>query len=286
MLLLFNFFSAQKDRNSAQVLLLLLSLLIIFIVNSGCTTTWGTAVVAPYARNDEFRRGEVEYLRGNYPEAQYCFYNYTEQQTNPAAIAEGLYWQGMCFLARKDFKKAADHFERALSQNAGEKWVLTYSLCGLGTAYMGTAKYEDASKALLKAIETGEDEIQKDEIFFRLGVCYQRISQWDNAEKYFMLVLTETPDSRIVQQAEERLEYGKDRFFSIQIGAYENRQTAEKKVSELKNIGQEAYIREVTREGKKIQCVRIGKYSDWSNANMELHRLRGIERIDDAIVVP
>jgi tetratricopeptide (TPR) repeat protein len=254
----------------------------VFAACGGCTTI----VVLPVEHDEGFRRGEVAYLKGEYIEASGAFSDYVRRQTNPAAIAEGLYWQGMCRLARREFETAAELFEKSISQQAAEKWVVAYALSGLGAAHMGRGKFDDASSAYIRALETGEDTVRRDEVLFRLGLCFQRTGQWEKAEGTFSRVLKEMPDSQFAEQALEQINYGKDKVFSVQVGAYEGEQAAAKRVAQLNEMGLEAYVRKIVRAGKPLYCVRIGKFSDWAEANVNLNRLRGMERIDDAIVKP
>jgi tetratricopeptide (TPR) repeat protein len=254
----------------------------VFAVCGGCTTV----VVLPVEHDAEFRRGEAAYLKGEYTEASGAFSDYVRRQTNPAAIAEGLYWQGMCRLARREFGTAAELFEKSLSEQAAEKWVIASALSGLGAAHMGRGKFDAASKAYTRAFETGGDDIRRDEVLFRLGLCFQRTGQWEKAEANFSRVLKEMPDSQFAEQALEQIDYGRDKVFCVQVGAYEGEQAAAKRVAQLNEMGLEAYVKKIVRAGKPLYCVRIGKFSEWAEANVELNRLRGMERIDDAIVKP
>jgi tetratricopeptide (TPR) repeat protein len=251
-------------------------------VFGGCATV----VVTPVEHDEGFRRGEAAYLRGEYIEASGAFSDYVGRQTNPAAVAEGLYWQGMCHLARKEFAAAAELFEKSLSQKAAEKWVTACALSGLGTALMGSGKYELAADVFNRALETGGDEAIRDEILFCLGLCFQRTGQWEKAEGAFSRILKEMPDSQFAERALEQIDYGKEKAFCVQVGAYESEQAATKRVAELNQMGLEAYVKKIVRAGKPLYCARIGRFSDWSEANLQLHRLRGMERIDDAIVKP
>jgi len=251
-------------------------------VCAGCTTV----VVLPVEYDEEFQRAEVAYLCGDYAQALRGFSGYAARQTNPAAISEALYWQGMCHLARKEFAPAAEMFEKSLSQQAAEKWVRGSALCGLGSALMGSGKHDAASDIYKKALETGVDGIRRDEVLFRLGLCYQRTGQWEKAEEYFGLVRKEAPDSQFAEQALEQIDYGEEKVFSVQVGAYESEEAASKRVAQLKQMGVEAYVKKIVRAGKVLYCARIGRFSDWGEANVQLHRLRGMERIDDAIVKP
>ena len=95
----------------------------------------------------------------------------------------------------------------------------------------------------------------------------------------------ETVKSVLTNPIEKYPVYAMQSRFSIQIGAYENYQTALSKKRMLSSEGFLGRIDEISLDGKKLYSVRIGNYKKRLSAEKELNRLKSRLGIYDSIIM-
>jgi tetratricopeptide (TPR) repeat protein len=248
----------------------------------GCNSA---PIVDDITAGDAFEKAKRRYIEGDYGAAQVAFQTFRNGQTNPAKIAEGYYWEGMCLLAQREFADARAKLELGLKKNP-EGWLRAYTLSSLGESLIGLGMFTEARKAYLEALESAGDDIRLDHVLLRLATCAQRLNQWEEAEQYLNRLLSDAPGSRFADQAKEKLQYGKKRFFTVQIGAYKEPEAARARAAELKKDGLEPFVGQIERSGETLHCVWIGKYDKWEDAILAMQRIRGQVQVEDAIVKP
>lgn len=249
---------------------------------AGCASV---PLVDEKAAASALERAKRLYQEGDFRGAKVAFQTYRSGQISPARLAEGYYWEGMCQLAQREFASAREKFGLSLEQEANG-WLRSYVFCGLGESLMGLGEFEQARDAYVKALETSQEDIRLDHVLLRLATCTQRHNDWDEADRYLNRLLSELPGSPLADQAQEKLQYGKRRFFTVQVGAYAVGETARKRAAELKKQGLQAFVGQIKREGEELHCVWVGRYQNWQEANLAMQRIRGQGRIENAIVKP
>lgn len=256
--------------------------LVLAIAAAGCAvveTVDGAAAERSYGRAKEL------YQDGDYQAARLAFQTFRQGQTESGRIAEGCYWEGMCLLALREFESARGKFEAGLKEKP-EGWVKAYLLCALGESLTGLGRFGDAGGVFSEALAVSTDDIRLDHVLLRLAVCAQRENKWSEAETYLNRLLAELPRSPLADQATEKLQYSKGRFFTVQVGAYKTEAAAVRHSQELKNNGLHPFVSQIERRGEPLYCVCIGRFESWEKANMEMQRIRGQGRIENAIVKP
>jgi tetratricopeptide (TPR) repeat protein len=191
----------------------------------------------------------------------------------------------MSLLAEREFAPARDLFEKAAEQKPGG-WLEGYIYSGLGNALMGLGDFEKARTVYEKALASPGEDLRLDLVLLRAAACAQRAGDWDGAEKYLERLIRELPGSSLLYQAKEKIQYGKRRFFTIQVGAYKDEESALKEATRLKSHNLKAFVEQIERKGETLHCVWIGKYDSWQEANLDMQRIRGQTGIENAIVKP
>jgi len=230
-------------------------------------------------------RAKVLYQEGNFQAAKVAFQTYRSGQTDRRPRAEGYYWEGMCHLAQREFAAARQKFDLA-ARESPDGWLKAYVLCGLGEAFMGLGDFAAAQDAFTGALAASSQDIRLDHVLLRLATCAQRQNQWDTATTYLNRLLGEIPQSPLLDQAKEKLQYNKRRFFTVQVGAYKNEQAARKRAAELKTQEMHPFVGQIQRGNETLYCVWVGRFDSWEEANLHMQKIRGMGRIEDAIVKP
>ena len=253
-----------------------------------CLLFFGCATVPIVDRTTAARaldRAKRLYQEGNFQAAKVAFQTYRGGQALPDRLAEAFYWEGMCLLAQRDFGPAREKLESALEQKIGG-WLEVYILCALGESLMGLGEFADAQGAYSKAIEASPEDIRLDHVLLRIATCAQRRNNWEEADGFLKRLLSECVKSPLRDVAREKLQYGSRRFFTVQVGAFKTGEAARKRAAELKKQGLGAFVGQIERGGEQLHCVWIGRYENWREANLEMQRIRGLGRIENAIVKP
>jgi TolA-binding protein len=260
---------------------LLIGLLLVF---AGCASV---PIVDKATAARAFEKGKSLYLQGDYTAARVKFQTYRGGQAEPARLAEGCYWEGMCLLAQREFEAARDKFKQGLKKKPGG-WTETYVLCGLGESLMGLGQFEAAQEAYESALETSQVDIRLDHVLLRLATCGQRRGNWAEADSYLNRLLAELPESPLADQAKEKLQYGKRRFFTVQVGAFRTAEAARKRAGELKRqkLKPDPFVGQIERGGQKLYCVWLGRFDSWLEATLAMQRVRGQGQVENAIVKP
>lgn len=252
------------------------------LVLCGCVTT---PLPDPVMAARSLQRAKQLYLDGNYKAANVAFQEYRAHVAGPQRRAQGYYWEGMCWLAQRDFARARERFEFAMEQEP-RGWLRGYVLCELGEALMGLGDFAAARESYREALETSPRDIRLDHVLLRIATCAQRLNEWDLAGGYLNKLLREVPGSRLADQAKEKLQYNKGRFFTVQVAAFRSREAARERATQLRSRELRPFIGQIERGGEKIYCVWIGRFESWKEANLEMQRIRGMGRIENAIVKP
>lgn len=253
-----------------------------FVLAAGCATI---EPVDSAAADRAYSRAKELYQDGDFQAALLAFQTFRSGQTESDRKAEGYYWEGMCMLAQREFESAREKFKAGLEEKP-DGWVKAYMQCALGESLTGLGLFGEAGEAFKAAIDESAQDIRLDHALLRLATCAQREKKWSEAETHLNRLLSELPLSPLADQAREKLQYSKSRFFTVQVGAFKTQTAAVRRTDELKAQGMHPFISEIERKGGKLHCVCIGRFESWEKANTEMQRIRGQGRIENAIVKP
>ncbi|MFU0828182.1 MAG: TolA-binding protein [Lachnoclostridium sp.] len=99
-------------------------------------------------------------------------------------------------LEKEGAKNLYNQIKDASYENASNE------LYDTGHDYYSNGKYEEALDTLLKAYEYNSQNV--DAIYF-IGRSYHRLNDYDNARKYYEIILDKFPDSKRASEAQEKL---------------------------------------------------------------------------------
>jgi tetratricopeptide (TPR) repeat protein len=233
-----------------------------------------------------FRTAEAKYLAGDFAGAADAFAELAEiPGSDSRAISR--YWEGRARLEIGDFAAAESAFLDTLEENP-PKFFLGGALLGLGWAYIGMQRFEEAVPPLVRAVADAPDVIQKDFAHLLLGTAYLRSSDWDKGMNNLDAAVKEGKDSESARQAASSLAFRKIRAFTIQTGAYSTRSVAENGAKRLTEKGLDAWVHPLGGAGQKelMFAVCVGRFENWRTASNETARLRGRGYVHEAVVKP
>jgi tetratricopeptide (TPR) repeat protein len=209
-----------------------------------------------------------------------------EQPTGPAA-ADALYLRGRALEEKgqkdasspqKDFAEAYNYYSQALAQNPRP------GLAALIHVAMGNVLYfQDRYSAAIHELTNGLARLERDAdkawTLYRVGLCYQRLGHWEEADKQFVAVQQQYPNT---PQAMRAREHQGARAFYVQVASYAAPAQADATTAELKKQGLPA--QRFVDTSRNVQLVRVGPMNTYEAAAATKQKIWG--RYRDAIVVP
>jgi tetratricopeptide (TPR) repeat protein len=230
------------------------------------------------------------YLGGRYDEARNGFEQALGATTDPVARGEILYWRGQSILGtQRDYAQARASYEQALATMLRSE-LRPYAKLGVADTYFLESNFEAAKTrydALRKfnneALTTGMPKtylrLPMDEIFYRLGYCYEQTGLPHSAAEYYELLLERpsfavSPRYTKARQGYERVTGGA--AYYVQAGAFGregNARSAERKIRAL-SVGPAGIHRVITRTGQVLFAVRVGPFKTQGEARDVSDRLR------------
>jgi tetratricopeptide (TPR) repeat protein len=212
---------------------------------------------------------------------------YLKEQPTGSAAADALYLRGRALVEKgqrdpstpqKDFADAYNYYAQALAQKPRP------SLAGQIHAEMGTVLYfQDRFSAAINELSSGLEQLERDPdkayALYRIGLCYQRLGHWDEADKQFIAVQQRFPGTDAAARAHE---HQGARAFYVQVGTYAGAAQADATTAALKKQGLPA--QRFQDNARNVQYVRVGPLNSYEAAVATKQRIWGKYR--DAIVFP
>jgi TolA-binding protein len=209
-----------------------------------------------------------------------------EQPTGPAA-ADALYLRGRALEEKgqrdasspqKDFADAYNYYSQALAQRPRPGLAALIHV-GMGNVLYFQDRYSAAIHELTNGLEQLERDPDKAWALYRVGLCYQRLAHWEEADKQFIAVQQRFPNT---DQAARAREHQGARAFYVQVATYAAPAQADATTAELKRQGLPAQRFQDT--ARNVQYVRVGPMNTYEAAVAAKQKLWG--RYRDAVVVP
>jgi TolA-binding protein len=180
---------------------------------------------------------------------------------------------------QKDFSDAAAYYTQAMNKSprpALEGLIRT----GLGNVYYFQDRYANAANELASAVDKLQRDNDKAWALYRIGLCQQRLGQWDAADATFAGVQHAYPTS---EQAKRAREHQGARSFWVQVATYASAQQADGAVTDLKKQGLPAQ-RFAEVGGQNLQLVRVGPFPSYDSAHQTKERVWA--KYQTAMIVP
>ena len=180
---------------------------------------------------------------------------------------------------QQDFSNAYSYYSQALTKSPPA------ALEGLIRAGRGNVLYfQDRYAEAIGELRTGHELMTNDGsrawALYRVGLCQQRLAQWEQADQTFASVQQKYPGG---EQARRAMEHAGQRQFWVQVGAYAAPAPADAVVTALKKEGQPA-ARFAEPGGRGNQYVRIGPFASYASALAVRQKLWS--RYAGALVIP
>ena len=112
-------------------------------------------------------------------------------------------------------------------------------------------------------------------VYLKLARANLKLSRWEEAQKYLKKIIKDFPQSPESHLAKQLLE--EKQYFTVQVGAFLDRDKAETLTVDLKDKGEYAYIIEtMDSSGRQFYRVRVGQLAVLDEANKLSQKLSSL----------
>jgi len=174
-----------------------------------------------------------------------------------------------------DLSKAREDYQAALEQAppAGLKSAIEL---GLGNVAFDQEDWGEALGAFSAALPTLDRPEWRGPALFRMGVCQQRLGQFDAADQTFEAVITQFAGT---EWADRATSLEGMHVFYVQLGAFAKPQDAQHVLSTASGVGVPLQL----MQDQDLTLVRGGPYTTYNAAKLAKAQLAGVN--PDAVIV-
>ena len=235
-----------------------LSLLFVlfFLFSSLVTGNWVTGDLAfADTAKDNFREVVKSFLEDKYIAAVKLSWRLREEFPYSQYATEAKYLAGLSYLKLKKYKEAEKIFkDLSKSRHSKDKFYLGWANC-----YYLQENWDKAISILQEALRKFPHTELKGIVYFKLGRCKQKKGEWGVAKYHFNKLVQKFPSSLEAKEAKKILEEG-EFYFTVQLGAFTDRDNAQRAKYQLIQQGYSAYISVLEKEWQKFYRLRVGRF--------------------------
>ena len=170
---------------------------------------------------------------------------------------EVYYYLGLCDLRLGKYGEARKIFTKLTKKNNSDK-LRDKAHLGIFDTYYIDGQYREALARISHLLKISPKSEFLSLIYLKLARANLKLAHWYKARKYLEKITTEFPNSMEVHVAKQLL--NEKQYFAVQVGAFIDRQRAEKLTDELKKKGEYAYVVEtVDEKNRTFYRVRVGQ---------------------------
>jgi tetratricopeptide (TPR) repeat protein len=137
---------------------------------------------------------------------------------------------------------------------------------GVISSYYLAGHYRESLKRAHQLLAQRPDSNYLSLVYLKIARANLKLQHWDPARRFLKKIMNDFPDSLEAYTAKQLLE--EKQFFTVQVGAFLNRETALSLVDELQLKGQYGYIVQTQdKKGNTFYRVRVGEVSSLGAAN-------------------
>lgn len=193
------------------------------------------------------------------------------------ASAEELYKQGRALEdrvatspqnAQANLQQARTAYIQALGANPSQR-LEAYIRAGIGNVAFYQDDYQTAVQQFAAAYEHLDDPNLKSMTLLRLGMAQQRLGRFEQADRTFMTLQQQFPQSSAAQVSREK--YGARQFY-VQLAVFSQANFADKAVTQLR---QEGFVPNRLKDVQGRQVIRVGPLASYAQAVAAKNRLAG-----------
>lgn len=245
------------------------------MVASGCASL-------PAAERQQLIDACRDYNQGDITTATAALDRLIRDFGNTSEIAEAYYVRGLCRFISQQPQAAGEDFERGISIS---RRVDLTARCqaGLAAVAFQSGDWERAANLYEESIGQLPDVPPTDAVLYAAGVSMQRAGHWQRAAFPFARILNRFRNRPIAADARRMAEW-RNPYYSIQLGAYRDADSAEKASHEFRQQGFDASRDFQPRDGASLWVVLAGRYQTYRDAQAALADIRSRQR--DAFIVP
>lgn len=257
------------------------------VVGAMLGAAMATAGGCQSAANAELNKGYAALEQNQYNEAMAAADRYLQQNPTGNGVANAMYLRGRAIEQRvkrtdaeasANLQEAKAHYLKALQLSPG-RTLESFIYTSLGNVCYWLDDYGSAASYWGAAYDRLENNDLKCWVLYRLGLCQQRLGQWEEADRTFAAVQQSFAGTEAAARARTHQGF---RAFYVQVAAFQSSASAERLMKSLQAQG--FPISRQDRPEKKLQVVLVGPLKSYADANAAKDRLRG--QFKDAMIMP
>jgi len=167
------------------------------------------------------------------------------------------YYLALCDLRLGRYRQAQEVFTELTKQKNDDNLRDKAYLGIFDTYYIG-GQYAKALASINRLLKISPKSQFLSLIYLKFARANLKLAHWYEARGYLKKIISDFPDSMEVHVAKQLL--NEKQYFAVQVGAFINRQRAEKLTDELQKKGEYAYVVEtVDQKNRTFYRVRVGQ---------------------------
>ncbi|MBU0650664.1 SPOR domain-containing protein, partial [bacterium] len=213
-------------------------------------------------------------------ESEYFLNSYT----NSEFIDDVYYFLGLSYMGLYDKDNAFLCFDKIIYEIGETSDKYSYALMSKGDMYFKLSNYNEALRFYNKALECKTNFSILSALNYKLGLCHQKLGNWNNAKEQFNIVVERYPLSNEVVLVENALNKLNVYSFSVQVGSFSSQDNAYKLKKRLENKGYVSYVVDPKIIGDKLYRVKVGQFDARQDAIDMQRKLKAHEGLSGRIV--
>ena len=228
------------------------------------------------------RAGEQAFENKQYDVARQHLTQFLAEVKDQPDVGRALYVRGMASALGGQRSEAYADLQRAtrVPSDPAIRWQ-PYLM--LGVLYFEDENWTAAAQALTEAAARAPETPPKDAIWYRLGLCYERLGRWDEALTPYRRIAHGFASGPYAANAERRLRLRASNF-AVQCGVFTRADNAQQLARRLAGQGLKVYVQQEYRGAEVFHVVLEGRYVSYAQAIQALARVKG--HIPEAVLWP
>jgi tetratricopeptide (TPR) repeat protein len=172
-------------------------------------------------------------------------------------VNEVRFYLALSHLRLSEYDQAKQMFQDLIKQPI-ESQLRDRAYLGLFNAYYLNEEYKEAVKTIDRLYELSPRSSFLSLIYLKMARVNLKLTNWRKAREHLKRIINDYPNSMEASTAKQLL--AEKQYFAVQVGAFLDRQLAEKQVEKLRQNNEYAYIVEtVDKDERTFYRVRVGQ---------------------------
>jgi len=166
------------------------------------------------------------------------------------------YFMGLCYMKEGDYLRAKKSFEFVIDEYPASQHFQDARMGIADISYL-EGDYSKASRLYKDLLESSLSRDLIPGLYSRLSLSLSKLDQISQAQEYLLILQREYPESFESIKGNQLFNQGS--FYTVQVGAFSDRNNALRLKSKLLNQGYSAYVEELGDGEVLTHRVRVGK---------------------------